>query len=491
MSSLRRRLPQAGLVALALAAVAGALVLAARDRAAGPLAPAGFDAEGEDPFAFETLLQPEFEKRAAAGFSHVLYAKSPRGAAASARRTARWRPLIEAEAGRSDLDPDVLEAIVFLESAGRPDAIAGADPGSASGLTQIVAETGSGLLGMRLDLQASRKLTRRIERAGRRRNERRAARLRARRRKVDDRFDPRKALAATGRYLRLAQERFGRADLAVVSYHMGIGNLERALRAYAGDEDGAVEDVVEDTELSYARLYFDSSPEDHPEAWRVISSLGDDSATYYWRVLASRELMRLSRENPAELDRLVRLHAAKDSSEEVLHPPDEAEVFDDPDELRDAYSDGELGRFPDAPITFGLRRDPRMGELAERVDAEPEVYRGLRPEALALAAYLAAKVRDLSNEEAPLTVTSTVRDRGYQRVLARRNGEATHAFSLHTTGYAFDVRRSYRSRRQALALEFMLGRLQALNMIAWVREPAAIHITVSSEAKLLEPLLVD
>jgi hypothetical protein len=35
----------------------------------------------------------------------------------------------------------------------------------------------------------------------------------------------------------------------------------------------------------------------------------------------------------------------------------------------------------------------------------------------------------------------------------------------------------------------MLDRLQALNLIAWVREPAAIHITAGPEAKKLRELL--
>jgi hypothetical protein len=78
-----------------------------------------------------------------------------------------------------------------------------------------------------------------------------------------------------------------------------------------------------------------------------------------------------------------------------------------------------------------------------------------------------------------------VRDTPYQRALARGNPEATHAYSLHTTGFAFDVRRNYRSRAQAVAFQYMLDRLQSLNLIAWVREPQAIHITVSGEAREL------
>jgi hypothetical protein len=66
-----------------------------------------------------------------------------------------------------------------------------------------------------------------------------------------------------------------------------------------------------------------------------------------------------------------------------------------------------------------------------------------------------------------------------------RNREATPNYSLHTTGWTFDVLRSYRSHAQALAFEFVLERLQSLDLIAWVREPAAIHVTVSSDAQRL------
>jgi hypothetical protein len=75
-----------------------------------------------------------------------------------------------------------------------------------------------------------------------------------------------------------------------------------------------------------------------------------------------------------------------------------------------------------------------------------------------------------------------VRDLEYQRLLVRRNAFATREYSLHTTGFALDVRRKYRSRAQAVAFQYLLDRLQSLNLIAWVREPGAIHITASSEA---------
>jgi Family of unknown function (DUF5715) len=129
----------------------------------------------------------------------------------------------------------------------------------------------------------------------------------------------------------------------------------------------------------------------------------------------------------------------------------------------------------------GLRRDARMGELARRVHQPASLYRGLRPEALAMALYIGAQVRALSGQS-PLIVTSTVRDGAYQAQLVRRNGEATRNFSLHTTGWAFDIERRYRSRRQALAFQFELDRLRSLNAIAWVREPDAIHVTVAADS---------
>jgi hypothetical protein len=122
-----------------------------------------------------------------------------------------------------------------------------------------------------------------------------------------------------------------------------------------------------------------------------------------------------------------------------------------------------------------------MGELASRVHQSPRLYRALRPQALRILQVIGAGTRQIAHT-GPLVVTSTVRDRRYQRVLAARNLEATRNFSLHTTGWAFDISRTYRSRAQALAFQFMLDRLTALNMIAWVREPAAIHITVASPA---------
>jgi hypothetical protein len=457
------------IAAALLGLLAAFLLLRGGDGEPVPTVP-GVAKEIPDPFAWAPEREEEFVRRAARGAAHPLYAQSPGGAEASAERTERWRDGIERAADVAGVDPDLLEGLVFLESAGREDAVTPAGLEGAVGLTQILAETAQNLLGMRVDLERSKRLTRRIERALRRGDLLEVERLRRRRAAADERFDPEKALAGMGRYLQMARERFGRDDLAIVSYHMGMGNLEGVLGDY-GERD-----------VSYAQLYFDTTPRSHPRAYARLTALGDDSSNYFWKVLAGVEIMRLWREAPEQLALLSRLHNEKASAEEVLHPEDNTVTFASEQELEEAYERGDLIAFPPRPP--GLRRDRRMGELSDR----PALYQGLRPEAMALALYVAAQVKSISGQE-PLIVTSTVRDRAYQRRLARRNHEATRAYSLHTTGWAFDVLREYRSRRQAMAFQFVLDRLELLDVMAWVREPAAIHITAGPDAGRLLALL--
>jgi hypothetical protein len=472
VSSLLRR----ALALLAVVVLAAVAVVALFGDEAGRrsrLAPASGGNGGADPLAYSPSRRRDLEDAAARGNAHVIYAKSPGGARASAERTASYRPLVEAVATPAAIKPDMLEAIVLLESAGRPDAAADPRLEGAVGLTQILAETARNLLGMRTDPAAARQIGRSLRRARRRGDDAQVQRLLARRRRVDERFDPPKALAAAARYLQIARAQLGREDLAVVSYHMGIGNLQTALRLYG------------ERAIPYARLYFDSTPLRHGRAWQKLASLGDDSSTYLWRVMAARDIMRLYRSDPLALDRISALQNAKNSAEEVLHPQAETELFETPSQLRAAYLDRDIVPLPSPLLKqHGVRIDTQMGELAGRLGRSRSLYRGLRPEALALLVVLAAGTKEIS-ARSPLLLTSTVRDQRYQRVLLARNREATVNYSLHTTGYAFDVLRSYRSRSQALALEFMLGRLQSLDLIAWVREPAAIHVTVSARAREL------
>jgi hypothetical protein len=465
----RRRLTVAA-VALALAvAVAVTVVLVSAGGRSGPpplpLPGIGQPAKPGDPFAYVSAREADFVARAIAGNEHVLYVKSPGGAVATAARVAALRPAIDAAAAGTAIDPGMLEALVFVESAGRPQVIAGGDPAGAAGLTQILASTGQVLLGMHIDLARSRRLTAQIDVAVARGQASRAGRLERARARVDDRFDPRKALAATVRYLEIAHERFGRWDLAFESYHMGIGNLQSVLGRYNGGRA-----------VPYAQLYFDTAPDHHGSAFDLLASFGDDSSLYYWRLLGAQRIMRLYRTDRPALSRLIALETAVDSNAFVLHPPAGLRPFAGPDVLAAAYAARTLLPLPSNAARLGLLYDPGIGALASRVGTVPALYRGLRAPALDLLVALAARVRALSGlPRSTLTVTSAVTDERYQRLLGASDPPAA-------AGWSFTIARHYAGRAQAAAFQAMLDRLQALDLIAWVRFPSEIEVTVASDA---------
>ena len=74
-----------------------------------------------------------------------------------------------------------------------------------------------------------------------------------------------------------------------------------------------------------------------------------------------------------------------------------------------------------------------------------------------------------------LTVTSAVSDLHYQQLLGISDPPAA-------AGWSFTIARRYVKPAQADALQAMLDRLQALNVIAWERFPSEIEVTVASDA---------
>ncbi len=496
---------RAFLLVLALLLLAGITAALSRDKSStnrGPgVAPQAGETSGRAGSAALASLRyrsgndEAYAERAAAGFAHPLYAEVPGGAVATAKRVARWRPLIEqaAKADGSPIDADTLEALVYLESAGRPDASALGTAAGAVGLTQIVGQTGRDLLKLPIDEAASDRFSGRIARTERlirrwRANgsqkalasgQLRLRDLKVARAKADPRYVPRVALAATVAYLKFARKELGRDDLALASYHMGVGNLQRVLSAYGNGR------------VSYVQLYFDTDPVRSPRAFRLLSRLRDDSATYYFRVLSAKAIMQAYRDDPSALARRATLATQKASLEDLMHPPAANPPFASADEIVRAIDDEELEPLPIAALNAnGVAVSPAMGELASKLDARKTTYRALRRGTLATLVGIGAAVRALSGNGSYLTVTSTVRDARYQRLLRAETVQATQAYSLHTSGWAFDISRDYRSGKQAQMFQFVLTRMQALGLITWVREPEAIHVTAAADTESrLGPLL--
>jgi hypothetical protein len=463
----RRRRGASALLAAIVLLVVVLVLSGGRHRIPGaPPGGVAVEAHSTDPFSYATSQAVQFTERAAAGNANALFTKSPGGALATAERVARWRAPIDAAVKGTSIDPSLLEGLVFVESAGRPDVIAGTSVSDAAGLTQILAGTASSLLGMHLSLARSSSLTNRIDAiAGTGAAvERRRRRLERELAAADPRFDPRAELAATVRYLQDAEGTFGREDLAFESYHMGIGNLQSVLRLYNGGHA-----------VPYVQLYFDTAPTRHAAAFRMIQGLGDDSALYWWRILGAVEIMHLYRTDRAQLRREVALQLADNAGATALHPPGATARFSTPSQLSAAYRRRALVPLPRNASSLGLAYDSSLGAAAHRVSAPRSLYRGLRPVALHELEAMADQIRSLS-QAAPLRVAATVQDTKYQRT-------AGLAQPLAATGWQFQIARRYRSGAQAEAFQELLDRLESLDLIAWAPDGGVIDVTVASDAR--------
>jgi uncharacterized protein YcbK (DUF882 family) len=488
MTEIAARLPRPRgtslrLLLLALGVVlvlAGALALrphAAPARALAPHRVAAKPAPVRTPAAvrrtvpLSPLVSDRLAAAAAHGLDRGLFTSSPGGVVATAARVAQWRPLIVRATHRSHFGPNIVEALVFVESSGRPDVVAGSDVSSAAGLTQIVASTGKRFLHMRVNVARSRALTNRIARAESRGALVTARQLRRWRARYDQRFDAAKSVRATVRYLETARRYLGRNDLAVAAYHMGIGNLQGVVRSFGGEAP------------SYAQLYFGSAPDVHASTWRRLASFGDNSRDYYWKILAAKRVMKLYRADPAALRFEERQQAQKSSAEEVLHPRFRTARFTTPAEIVRAWKHHVIRAIPKAPHRTHIAIGAFFGDQAHKLGRSRRLYRAVRPATLDVLLYIGRRVHEISGARKPLILTSALRDNRYQRVLMRVNVNAARTYSIHTTGYAFDIARSYASRAQAAAFQFVLERLQSVNAIAWIREAGAIHVAVASDAQ--------
>lgn len=396
--------------------------------------------------AARNAASAKLEHDAAVGMSRRYF---DGGVFTTAAHVAQWRSQVVRAARAAGVDPNVLEAIVWVESSGRPDVT----NGNAVGLTQLdpwVARS----MGLHVDMRHATVLTRRIARSWRIAHTRQLRHWRAR---YDERFAPAKELRATAAYLAHASAVLGREDLAIEAYHVGIPKLRG-------------------TKASYAELYFHGG--------RV-----DD---YALEVLAAERVLHLYRANRAALAFEAQQQARKNSGEEYLHPLYRTHRYPSPGALLRAEQHRALRMIPVQTRATHILIGGALGGEARAFGRSRRLYRALRPAALDVLLYIGRRVHQLSGARKPLILTSAVRDLKYQRVLTHVNANAARSYSLHTAGYAFDIARSYGSSRQANAFQYVLDRLTAANAVAYIREAAAIHITVASDApaklRLLETL---
>ena len=437
--------------------------------------------QDHDPLAWQPRLSADFEQRAAAGESHVLYAKTPGGARPrrrawrtgdrSSRRARAATGSIPTRSRRSSCSR--ARAAPTRAADARPERRRRADPDPRRDRPPPARACTS------TSPASTRVIGRSLRRARAAGDGALIARLRAQRPRVDERFDPPKALAATARYLAFAEARS--AATTSPSSQLPHGHrqpAERAARLRRGRRllRAAVlrlHAAAPRRRLPPARARSATTP-------RPTSGACGGARDHAPVSLRPGAAARIS-----GLQTRARTRPRRCCTRATRRPVRDAA------QLRAAYADGahrraaaRAARARPRGSTAGWASSP--ARLGQPLAALP---RAARARALALLAYLGAGVKRICGES-PLVVTSTVRDERYQRAAVKSNREATRELlAAHDRLGVRHPAQLPQSRAQALAFEFMLERLQSLDLIAWVREPAAIHVTVSSDARRLEPLL--
>ena len=238
---------------------------------------------------------------------------------------------------------------------------------------------------------------------------------------------------------------------------MGIGNLHQVLDDYDGGRP-----------VPYAQLYFDSAPDHHAAAYRLLAGLRRRLlAVLLARAGRGRRSCACTAPTARALARLAALQSADDAGAAVLHPPDRTPTSPIPRALAAAYQDRTLVPLPaNAARTGPGGRARRWAPAPRRSARRASLYRGLRPVALRLLIEMAARVRALSGRRRAAAGPQHRRPtRSYQQPGRRLGSPAA------PTGWSFSDRPALRrAARRREAFQAMLDRLQSLNLIAWARE---------------------
>ena len=197
---------------------------------------------------------------------------------------------------------------------------------------------------------------------------------------------------------------------------MGIGNLTSVVRAYTGQQDEAIDTVVRDDGID-TRSYFDSSPIGHRAAWERLASFGDDSQTYYWRVLAALGVMASEATQPGSSCSPIFTTSCRAPGSSFIRPQraGASRTEDSSKPLSRVASSSPFRWWRHSFRDRSAARENR-GLLSEN----PSTYVALRPRAARLSR-TAQKVYELSGEERPLAVTRATYDEEVAVTLTSRD----------------------------------------------------------------------
>jgi hypothetical protein len=324
--------------------------------------------------------------------------------------------------------------------------------------------------------------------------------LLAKRRRVDERYDPAKAIAVQTRYLVRLARRYGTVDWALQAYHGGEGGVGRTVAYYLGDRraqftstEGAIRGILPSRggpvtrarpHMTYSDLYFGITPRTHPQAFGYLFGRSDDHRYYWWKVLMAERAIALYRRDPEEFERQWQALRPGQRMEAAWYPKHEELCFRDVAALRRGYAEGTLVRIPGDLRARGIA----LGDVAPMDAANAYHYKGLRPESMGVLLRLAALYRRHGGKS-PLRVLSLTQTQQYAALLDGRYpapppkkplDPADVTIDLHPTGLPFDLGRPA-SAWDRKVLEYALGLLSDRGEIYWLiereRGPSRYHVT--------------
>lgn len=374
------------------------------------------------------------------------------------------------------------EADLLLEAGGDVDAVSSA---MACGAAQWLASTAQGQ-GLHVDVNRSRALTQQIQEMDRRiawlrylilpdadRSREGAPalspsdaarmlpelltsrdRLAALRRKIDDRFDARRAIFAQTRYLLLLYARFPCWDWLFQAYHGGEGGVVRILRRYCDPERWTPRLIRQRSErdrLSFEHVFLTTSPLCHPGVFAYLYGRSDDDRHYWWKLLASMQELAEFRSSPERMKKRWTGLMPGRRLEALWYPQGPEAMLPDLETVARAIHDGDL-----IPV-----RDTSAWRVREQPLDVPhrEEYSALRAPAWGALRMTIAAFHQCGGS-VPLTLgdlilTGVLADRQLAveqarprkarpwppdyRVRLRPGGGPPATFNYHTTGLVFDL----------------------------------------------------
>ncbi|MGV3722492.1 MAG: hypothetical protein ACO1SX_16420 [Actinomycetota bacterium] len=242
----------------------------------------------------------------------------------------------------------------------------------------------------------------------------------AKRRKVDERYDPAKAIMAQSRYLVKLTRRYGGVDWALQAYHGGEAGASKTMRlfsegigsrTYLASRSGSSGRLGIGRWLPYTEMYQRVSPTATPAAFSYLFGRSDDHRYYWWKVLMAERALDLYRKDATEFERQWRdLHPGL-NADAVFLPETDQRQFADNAALAAAYRAGELVRLPASAAALGIRTQ----NIAVLAPQSAGLHKGLRPEAMGALLRLAHIYRSQGGQQ-PLTAVSLVQSNAYRQL---------------------------------------------------------------------------